>query len=73
MNVTFRDIRLDKGMSQEEMANFLGITQGTWSYWENGKTGISSQMARILQDKLGLTYFQIKAIHQNTVNAHKRN
>ena len=33
----FKDLREEKGISQEKLADELGISHGIISFWENGK------------------------------------
>lgn len=34
---TLREIRIAKGMTQEQLAQALGVTQGAIAQWENGQ------------------------------------
>lgn len=53
MNNRLRQLRLQKGLSQENIAFELGISQKSYSNIENGKTelklNIISQLAKILE------------------------
>lgn len=49
---TLRNLRLDRGLTQEDVANALGITGGAVGLWENGRTRPRldklNQLARLL-------------------------
>lgn len=38
MKVTLKAARINKGLTQEEVANALNVTKKTVGSWENGKT-----------------------------------
>lgn len=47
--------RLKQGVSQEEIANILGIKQNTFSDKENMKTKITIEEAFIIEEALGIS------------------
>lgn len=50
-----KEIRKEKGMTQEELANAVGITQSNLSRIENGKVQISLKLAKDITVTLGCT------------------
>ncbi len=51
-----KEIRAKKGLTQLELASYLGIAQNTLSYWENGKFDIDNASLCKIAD-----YFQVSA------------
>lgn len=45
-----KELRKGKRLTQQEMANILGITQNSYSYWENGKVKIDNFSLKKLSD-----------------------
>jgi transcriptional regulator with XRE-family HTH domain len=52
---TIIDCRKAKGLTQEQLAKLLGVTQGTVSQWENGLTHPAFNMLPRLANALGVT------------------
>ena len=52
---TITECREAKGMTQEQLAKLLGVTQGAVSQWENGLTHPAFNMLPRLADVLGVT------------------
>jgi transcriptional regulator with XRE-family HTH domain len=50
-----REARQMKGITQEQLAKMLGITQGAVAQWENGLTHPSFEMLPKVAEALGLT------------------
>lgn len=50
-----KSLRKRKGDNQTDIANFLHITQGAVSQWENGKTSIDYMNAKTLADYFGVS------------------
>ena len=38
-----KEVRKASGLTQREVAAYVGVNQNTYSYWENGKTKIDSE------------------------------
>lgn len=38
-----KEVRKSAGLTQREVAAYVGVNQNTYSYWENGKTKIDSE------------------------------
>ena len=38
-----KEVRKAAGLTQREVAAYVGVNQNTYSYWENGKTKIDSE------------------------------
>ena len=53
MNI--KRIRIRRGLRQEEMANYLGITKGTYSKYENGELPINSDTLKKLAEYLNIS------------------
>ena len=54
MNHRLRQIRTSMGITQQEISNRTGYTQGQVSFWENGKS-ISIETALRLSTALNIT------------------
>ena len=48
-------IRKEKGLSQKELADALGVTQGTVSAWESGRWDPTVENLRAVAKVLGVT------------------
>ena len=48
-------LRKAKGLTQVELARFLGISQNNYSYWENGKVKIDNDSLKKLADFYGVS------------------
>jgi transcriptional regulator with XRE-family HTH domain len=53
MNI--KKIRIRRGLRQEEMAQYLGITKGTYSKYENGELPINSDTLKKLAEYLNIS------------------
>lgn len=49
-----KDLRKGKGLTQTEVARYIGISQNNYSYWENGKVKIDNESIQKLAD-----YFEV--------------
>lgn len=45
-----KELRNKKGIKQADLANFLGVVQGTLSYWENDKFDVDNASLQKLAD-----------------------
>lgn len=54
-------IRKEKGMSQKELADALGVTQGTVSAWESGRWDPTVENLRAVTKVLGVTVDELIA------------
>lgn len=52
----FKEIRKEKGMSQEKMAKFLDVSVASVRHWEQGISTPNRTSLQILKDKLGIDY-----------------
>lgn len=52
---TIEEARKAKGLTQEQLAKLLGITQGAVAQWENGMTHPSFQMLPKVASALDVT------------------
>lgn len=50
-----KELRKQKDVNQSEVAKFIGISQNTYSYWENGKVKIDNESLQKLADYFGVT------------------
>ena len=50
-----KKLRKEKGVTQSEVANFIGISQNNYSYWENEKVKIDNSSLQKLADYFGVT------------------
>lgn len=54
MTINLRAARANVGMRQEDVCRQLGITRGTLSRWENGKTFPTAKQMRTLCELYGV-------------------
>lgn len=59
MRITLKAARVNKGMTQAEVANSLNVTKKTVCYWENGKTMPKVDKIEPLCNLYGVTYDDI--------------
>lgn len=45
-----KEVRKSKGMTQQDVAKYVGISQNNYSYWENGKVKIDNDSIKKLAD-----------------------
>lgn len=50
-----KNLRKSKGLTQTEIAKFIGITQNSYSYWENDKVKIDNASIVKLADFFGVS------------------
>lgn len=50
-----KEVRKSAGLTQKEVAKYVGVSQNTYSYWENGKTRIDSESLSKLAKLFGVT------------------
>ncbi len=50
-----KELRKEKGLTQSEIAKFIGITQNSYSYWENDKVKIDNGSIIKLADFFGVS------------------
>ena len=48
--MNLKQLRKSKRLTQQEVANFIGISQNNYSYWENGKVKIDNQSLKKLSE-----------------------
>jgi transcriptional regulator with XRE-family HTH domain len=53
--MTLKELREEKGMSQTELANIVGLKQTTISQYENGSRSPKMSVAKKLSDALGIS------------------
>lgn len=57
-----REFREQKGLSQEELAKLVGLSQGTISKYEAGRKDLTVAKARLFADQLGTTTNEIMGL-----------
>lgn len=60
-------LRIDAGMTQEEVSTALGISPSTWSKWENGKSFPDVLDIVKIEQLFNISYSDIKFLTNNTV------
>ncbi len=50
-----KKLRKSKGLTQTDIAKFIGITQNSYSYWENDKVKIDNESIVKLADYFGVS------------------
>ncbi|MDO4866335.1 MAG: helix-turn-helix transcriptional regulator [Clostridia bacterium] len=66
---TLKQIRLGKGMSQEEFAAFLGTSKQNISRYESGEVSPKISTAAKIADKLGITIAQLNGDNSPAASA----
>nr|DAO15744.1 MAG TPA: Helix-turn-helix XRE-family like protein [Caudoviricetes sp.] len=59
MRVTLKALRANKGMTQEEAAKAIGVSQYTWQNYERGKTFPDVPTIEKIEKKFNVTYNDI--------------
>ena len=59
MNMTLRAARVNKGLSQKEAAEQLGVSKDTIGNWEKGKTYPDVQQLKKIEKLYGVKYHDI--------------
>lgn len=59
-------MRTHQGLRQEEVAQAVGVSQGTWSRIEKGQTGLTVEHLRAVADVLGIAPGQILTFSDQT-------
>lgn len=59
MRVTLKALRANKGMTQEEAAKAIGVSQYTWQNYERGKTFPDVPTIEKIEKKFDITYNDI--------------
>lgn len=59
MAITLKALRVNKGLSQKEAAELLGITPETLGKWENGKTYPDVPNIQKIEKAYGVSYSDI--------------
>lgn len=59
MRVTLKALRANKGMTQEEAAKAIGVSQYTWQNYEHGKTFPDVPTIKKIEKKFNVTYNDI--------------
>lgn len=54
-NERLKELRLKKGVSQLDVANYLGVTKQAYSYYELGKRDPSNEMLYAISDYFGVS------------------
>lgn len=49
-----KELRTSQGMTQQELANFIGMTRRGYQKWENGESQIKPEKAQLLADYFGV-------------------
>ena len=44
MNKIIRDLRKEKGLTQQQLADYLGIDRSTYTYYESGHTKLKADV-----------------------------
>ena len=56
--------RIAKRMTQAEVANYIGLTQSSYSWWESGRTKIDSTSLARLAELFGVTTDYLLGVEQ---------
>lgn len=68
MNDRLRTIRIEKGFTQEELANKMNVSQKTISSWETGRTSPKFEESRRLCELYGCTLEYLTGTKQHDSN-----
>ena len=69
--MTFKELRIKKGLSQQEIADCVGVKQTTISQYENGSRQPNLKVAKNISNVLGvsLDVFVDSLIFQNEITS----
>lgn len=67
MKWSLKALRVDNGLTQDEVARRLGISASTWSKWENGKSFPDVPYISKIERLFNISYSDIKFLHNDTV------
>lgn len=59
LKIKLKAARINKGLTQQQLANLMGVCRETYAAWENGKRFPDYQQIGKLCETLGLSYDQI--------------
>ena len=59
-------LRSQRGLHQQDLAEAVGVTQATWSRVESGQTGITVEHLRLAANQLGRTPGEILSMADST-------
>ena len=62
------ELRRRSGIDQAELADFVGVTQSTWSRIENGASALTIEQLAIAADALGIKRSEILELADQSVN-----
>lgn len=65
MKVTLKALRVNLGLTQPEMAKFIGVSEATWYNYENHKTFPSVLVIERIIEKTGVNYNDIIFLPHN--------
>lgn len=60
MRITLRAARINKGLTQAELARLINVSKKTVCSWENGKTMPNCGKIKAICDVLGTSYDDIR-------------
>lgn len=63
MTITLKAARVNRGITQEELADILKVSKKTISSWESGKTVPKIDKIQPLCSTLGVEYNDIRWVH----------
>ena len=69
---TIKDLRLNKGWSQEELAHRVGTTTPSISRIETGKHGASDQLKQLIAQEFGLKVSELVALSETDKSSAKK-
>lgn len=64
MQMTLKAIRINKGLSQEEAARSIGVSEDTLSNYERGKTYPDIPILKKIEEVYGIDYEKINFFPQ---------
>ncbi len=77
MDNKLKELRLNKefngkiGMTQQEIADEIGVTKRTYIYWEKGERQIKPEKAQLLADYFGVSVARLLGYENNFIESVK--
>lgn len=65
MTIRFKELRKEKGLTQADLAKVLNTNQSQYGKYENGKTNLSIENAKILADYFGVSIPYLLGLDDN--------
>lgn len=63
-----KELRKEKGLTQKDLSDEMGVSKRTYIYWENGESQIKPDKAQALADYFGVPVGYLLGFEQQLIN-----